>query len=81
MNLRLKGVSGKLRRKYNGPFRVIEEISTQSYGLKSPQEWEFHSVFHVSLLKKWNESGYVPHPSDFDADEFNVPADTMREVD
>ena len=54
-NLHLKGTPSKLQRKFVGPFKIIERIGTQSYTLELPEDWRIHSVFHVSLLKVWNE--------------------------
>ena len=59
VNLRLRGVSGKLRKKFIGPFRVSEKIGTQSYRIELPQDCKLHNVFHVSLLRRRNESAYV----------------------
>ena len=51
VNLGLKGVSGKLRKKLIGPFRVMENIGTQSYKLQIPRECKLHHLFYISLLK------------------------------
>ena len=38
-------------------------------------------MFHVSLLKFWNENKFVQEPSNFEVDELEVPDDTMYEVE
>ena len=50
---------GKLNPRYIGPFRILEKIGPVAYRLELPSELSrIHSVFHVSMLKK-----YVPDPS------------------
>ena len=55
-NLSMKGVPGKLKRKFVGPFKVIEKIGTQAYKLQLPESWKMHNGFHVSLLKEWKSA-------------------------
>ena len=81
VNLKSKGISGKLRKKFIGPFRIIERIGTQSYRVELPQECKIHNVFHVSILKFWNENKFVQEPSNFEVDELEVPDETMYEVE
>ena len=53
-NLKMKGIPGKLQKRFVGPFQVVEAIGQQAYRLSLPETWKIHSVFHVSLLKKYN---------------------------
>ena len=50
----MKGIPGKLQKRFVGPFQVVEAIGQQAYRLSLPETWKIHSVFHVSLLKKYN---------------------------
>ena len=37
--------------------------------------------FHISLLKRWNESEFVQEPTHIEVDELEVPGGTMYEVE
>ena len=66
-NLKMKGTPGKLQRRFVGPFQVIETIGQQAYKLSLPEDWKFHPMFHVSLLKDWRTASLQedqPVPTD-----------------
>ncbi|GKD29905.1 hypothetical protein Tco_1240683, partial [Tanacetum coccineum] len=47
------GKWGKLKPRYIGPFKVLEKVGTVAYRIELPQQLSrFHSMFHVSNLKK-----------------------------
>jgi len=48
-----KGTTGKLTRKYEGPFRVKKKVGEVAYELELPHHMHMkHPVFHVSQLKR-----------------------------
>lgn len=59
VNLKIRGAPIKLKRRFVGPFRVIERIEKQAYRLDLSENWRIHTVFHVSLLRPWKESSCV----------------------
>ena len=44
------------RRRFIGPFEIIEKISDVAYRLDLPPHMHIHNVFHVSLLRPHHES-------------------------
>ena len=66
-NLKIKGIPGKLQKRFVGPFDVIEKIGQQAYRLSLPADWKIHPVFHISLLKDWRTADLQedrPAPTD-----------------
>ena len=52
------GKKGKLAPRYVGPYQILSRVGKVSYKLAlPPQMSQVHSVFHISLLRK-----YVPDP-------------------
>ena len=50
-NLNLKGVSGKLKPRFVGPFQVIKMVGENAAELQLPDAMKLHPVFNVELLK------------------------------
>ena len=50
----MKGIPEKLKKRFVGPFKVEQQMGQQAYKLPSPENWKIHSVFDISLLKRWN---------------------------
>ena len=46
----------KLWRLWIGPYKVTEVISPVAYRLDLPPAWQIYPVFHVSNLKRFNQS-------------------------
>ncbi|KAL1919526.1 uncharacterized protein VTP21DRAFT_2219 [Calcarisporiella thermophila] len=45
----------ELQHKFIGPYEIIEKISAVAYKVKLPDSLRIHPVFHISLLKRFNE--------------------------
>ena len=80
VNLRLKGMSGKLRKKVIGPFGVTERIGAPSYILRRPQEWSYTIFVHILLLNKFHESKYGQEPKILDVNELEPTDETIYKV-
>ena len=72
-NLKMKGVSRKLQKRFVVPFEIIEKIEQQAYRLSLPESWKIHTVFHMSLLKDWTIASLQQ--------DHQVPADDKPEVE
>ncbi|WMV13119.1 hypothetical protein MTR67_006504 [Solanum verrucosum] len=57
------GKRGKLSSRYIGPFEVLKRVGEVAYELAlSPGVSRVHTVFHVSMLKKYHSNGnYIIH--------------------
>ena len=53
--LRIPG-GRKLGPRWIGSFRMSARVGTVAYCLELPSQDKFHNVFHVSLLKGYNDS-------------------------
>ena len=49
-------LSSKLRRRWIGPYKVTKVISPVAYRLDLPPARRIHPVFHISNLKRFNQS-------------------------
>ena len=50
-NLSTRRPSKKLDNKYDGPFKILQKISSHAYKLELPRTWTCHDVFNVSMLR------------------------------
>lgn len=63
-DLTLRELCGKLRLKYQGPWRVSHVISPVAYKLALPASMRIHPVFHISKLEPYHSSPF-PLPREF----------------
>ena len=49
----MKGIPGKLQKRFVGPFEILEKIAQQAYRLSLPEDWKIHPMFGIPLLKDW----------------------------
>ena len=68
-NLKLGYPTRKLAPKREGPFRILEVVSTHAYRLELPDQWRIHPVFHAALLTPFVETethgaNYLKPPPD-----------------
>ena len=67
-NLKMKGIPGKLRKIFVGPFKIEQRIGQQAYKLSLLDSWKIHPVFHVSLLKSWHTASLQEDEEPIDDD-------------
>jgi hypothetical protein len=68
-NLNPKFGCKKLFPKYIGPFLVTSKINNVAYQLELPPRYRIHNVFHVSLLRPYQDDGrHHPPPAPLEID-------------
>ncbi|KAG8377407.1 hypothetical protein BUALT_Bualt08G0029800 [Buddleja alternifolia] len=55
-----RGMHKGLVRKYEGPYPVVAKVGKVSYGLDLPSTLKIHPVFHVSMLRPYQEDEEDP---------------------
>ena len=68
-HLQLRAVSGKMKPRFVGPFRVLKAVSANAFELALPETMRIHPVFNVSLLRKYHGVYRPPGPIIVDGEE------------
>jgi hypothetical protein len=50
----------KLQHRFIGPYKIIQKISAVAYKLELPESLRIHPVFHVSLLRQYQDPASFP---------------------
>ncbi|PKI78958.1 hypothetical protein CRG98_000599 [Punica granatum] len=58
--LRHKDMHKGLTRRYEGPFQVLQRVGNVAYKVELPKKLKLHPVFHVSMLKPFQEDKEDP---------------------
>jgi hypothetical protein len=69
LKLKVESQTPKLLPKYIGPFKVTRIVNDVAYELDLPANLRFHPVFHISLLKKYQDGS-----EEFPERELQLPA-------
>ena len=67
-HLELKGVKGKLKPRFVGPFTVQKLVGSNAAKLSLPDSMRVHPVFNVELLKKYHGNLTRPEPVEVDGE-------------
>jgi hypothetical protein len=59
---KVRGNTSKLTPRYWGPFQIVKKVGPVAYQLDLPSSMKVHSVFHVSLLKQYQEGTRIGAP-------------------
>ncbi len=46
----------KIKTKHEGPFKVLEKLTSDTYRLGLPKKWKMFPTFHVALLTPYKEN-------------------------
>ena len=66
------GCGRKLLMKYDGPFEIVQKLSTVSYRLRMPQSYGIHPILNIAHLER-----YQPSPAEFG----NRPTKSLNRAD
>jgi hypothetical protein len=58
-NLKIRQPKKKLDHKFWEPFKISHSIKNTAFQLDLPNSWNFHDVYHVSLLERYHASQLV----------------------